>query len=71
MGKPRWQRILDLEAQAKGIHPLPDQSLSKAEPIQQIANDVRLARNVGLAVLIGKAVPGMFALWLVYLIFFR
>lgn len=39
--------------------------------IQQIAGDVRLARNVGLAILIGKAVPGLFALWLIYMVFFR
>jgi hypothetical protein len=68
--KPKWQRILDLEAQAKGLPP-PYSSNPDQAPVQQIANDVGLARNVGLAVLIGKAVPGMFALWLIYLIFFR
>ena len=70
MAKPRWQRILELEAQAKRRQ-IEFDSSKDDRPVQQIANDVRLARNVGLAFLIGKAVPGMFALWLVYLIFFR
>ncbi|MCP3400492.1 hypothetical protein [Bradyrhizobium sp. CCGB20] len=39
--------------------------------MQQIAGDVRVARNVGLAILVGKAVPGLFALWLIWMIFGR
>ena len=70
MAKPRWQRILELEAKAKGRQ-IEFDSSKDDQPVQQIANDVRLARNVGLAVLIGKAVPGIIALWLIYLIFFR
>jgi hypothetical protein len=70
VGKPRWQKILELEAQAKG-HQIEFDSSKDDQPIQQIASDVRLARNVGLAFLIGKAVPGLFALWLIYLIFLR
>jgi len=70
MGKPRWQKILELEAKAKGRQ-IEFDSSKDDQPVQQIANDVRMAKNVGLAVLIGKAVPGIFALWLVYLIFFR
>jgi len=70
MEKPRWQKILELEAKANGRQ-IEFDSSKDDQPIRQIANDVRLARNVGLAILIGKAVPGMFALWLVYLIFLR
>ena len=73
MGKPRWQRILDLEAQAKGIPPLPDQSLSNPDraPVEQIAKDVRVVRNVAVIELLPKLVPGAFALWMIYMIFLR
>lgn len=75
----KWQRILDLEAMEKG---LPPPYLSKpptppvANPpdpskkaIEQIAKDVRLARNVGLAFAIPKMIPGLIVLWvIIYLV---
>lgn len=81
----KWQHILNLEAQAKGrpapyssnpdeVPHQPD-NRQRQEPnasekaIQQMASDVRFAKNVGLAVLIGKMVPGLFVLWLFYTIF--
>ena len=44
---------------------------SSSDSVQQIAGDVRLARNIGLAFLLGKMVPGLFVLWLIWLFFFR
>ncbi|GAA0005337.1 hypothetical protein BDS110ZK4_27300 [Bradyrhizobium diazoefficiens] len=58
--------------------PMPSGSLPRPEVlgappsdkhVQQIAGDVRMARNVGLAFLLGKAVPALFALWLIWLFF--
>lgn len=42
-----------------------------AESARQIAEDVRMARNIGLAFLLGRMVPGLFALGLIWLFFFR
>jgi hypothetical protein len=92
----KWQKILNLEAQAKGLPipypsgtgetstdlgalPNPEHLTSSARQpsiptesaTKQIARDVRLARNIGLAFLLGRVVPGLLVLWAVWAIFGR
>jgi hypothetical protein len=41
------------------------------ESVRQIAEDIRMTRNIGLAFLLGRMVPGLFALVFIWLLFFR
>jgi hypothetical protein len=57
---------LELEAKAKGQH-LEFGSSKDEQPVRQIAKDVRVVRNLEIVSLVAKSIPGVFVLWLIYL----
>jgi hypothetical protein len=79
--KPRWQRILDLEAQARGLaapqyEPPPQFDPTRLLPESQgerQARNGRVVRNgagvILLAIGVGLAFPGLVILWLAFKIF--